>query len=78
MIKTNGWLKVGHDCPGERGPEKDCFVDSDRLFDITCAVVIFRGQVELYHVRSVNFTRLLRVVITPSVVERRKRLEAIG
>ena len=21
VIKTNGWLKVGHDCPGERGPE---------------------------------------------------------
>ena len=27
---------------------------------------------------SLNFIRLLRVVITPSVVERRKRLEAIG
>ena len=26
---------------------------------------------------SLNFIRLLRVVITPSVVERRKRLEAI-
>ena len=29
-------------------------------------------------VPSLNFIRLLRVVITPSVVERRKRLEAIG
>ena len=27
---------------------------------------------------SLNFIRLLQVVITPSVVERRKRLEAIG
>ena len=27
---------------------------------------------------SLNFFRLLRVVITPSVVERRKRLEAMG
>ena len=27
---------------------------------------------------SLNFIRLLRVVITPSVIERRKRLEAIG
>ena len=27
---------------------------------------------------SLNFIRLLRVVITPSLVERRKRLEAIG
>ena len=29
-------------------------------------------------IHSLNFIRLLRVVITPSVVERRKRLEAIG
>ena len=29
------------------------------------------------HQYSLNFIRLLRVVITPSVVERRKRLEAI-
>ena len=28
--------------------------------------------------RSLNFIRLLRVVITPLVAERRKRLEAIG
>ena len=27
---------------------------------------------------NLNFIRLLRVVITPSVAERRKRLEAIG
>ena len=27
---------------------------------------------------SLNFIRLLRVVIIPSVIERRKRLEAIG
>ena len=36
------------------------------------------GKFPSNYKNSLNFIRLLRVVITPSVVERRKRLEAIG
>ena len=50
----------------------NCFIKTEFNFPS------LRKHPFLLALRSLNFIRLLRVVITPSVVERRKRLEAIG